>query len=379
MATKNYYEILGVSKTATEDEIKTAYRKLAKQYHPDLHPNDPAAAAKFKDVNEAYETLSDAKKRAAYDAEREGGFGGFGGFGGGGGGFGSAFSGFDFGDDLMNIFNMFGGGGARAQRQQQKGSDIQISLTLSFTEAVKGVTREITVNREESCIYCNGTGAKDGKAYTTCQKCKGQGQYQVVRESGFGRTVNIKRCEACGGTGRIITEKCSACGGKGSTRQQKTIKVDIPAGIDSNNVLRVRGEGNACPTPNGQPGDLLINITVTPHKLIKRKGNDLFTEVPISLYMAVTGGKIEVPGVDGIISYAIPEGTQSGQMFFIRGKGVRSRQGTGDLYVTVQVEIPKSLSGRQKDQLKDFCRSLEDKNLPKARQFRALLEDVYKK
>ena len=248
MATKNYYEILGVSKTATEDEIKTAYRKLAKQYHPDLHPNDPAAAAKFKDVNEAYETLSDAKKRAAYDAEREGGFGGFGGFGGGGGGFGSAFSGFDFGDDLMNIFNMFGGGGARAQRQQQKGSDIQISLTLSFTEAVKGVTREITVNREESCIYCNGTGAKDGKAYTTCQKCKGQGQYQVVRESGFGRTVNIKRCEACGGTGRIITEKCSACGGKGSTRQQKTIKVDIPAGIDSNNVLRVRGEGHACPT-----------------------------------------------------------------------------------------------------------------------------------
>ncbi len=370
MADKNFYEILGVDKKASEDEIKSAYRKLAKQYHPDLHPGDAAAAAKFKDVNEAYQTLSDSKKRAAYDAEQEGGFAGFGGFG--GGGFGG------FGDDIMNIFNMFTGGG-RTRQEERKGKDITVNVTISFAEACKGVSREIPLNKSEQCIYCGGTGAKDGREFTTCSKCGGSGKQQYVSESMFGRTVNVRPCPDCGGTGKIIKEKCTVCGGKGYTKQSKKLKVDIPAGVDNGNVLRVRGEGDACTNPHGTPGDLLINIAVTPHKLIKRKGLDLFTEVPVSIYLAATGGKINVPGIDGLITYTIPEGTQSGQVFFIRGKGIKSRQGTGDMYLTVTVEIPKSLNSKQKDLLKELAKSYDTKQTPKVKQFAESIDNIYRK
>lgn len=372
MADKNFYEILGVDKKASEDEIKSAYRKLAKQYHPDLHPGDAAAAAKFKDVNEAYQTLSDSKKRAAYDAEQEGGFGGFGGFGNGGAGFGG------FGDDIMNIFNMFTGGG-RSHQEERKGKDITVNVTLSFTEACKGTSREIPLTKSEQCIYCGGTGAKDGREFTTCSKCGGTGKQQYVSESMFGRTVNVRACPDCGGTGKIIKEKCTVCNGRGYTKQSKKLKVDFPAGVDNGNVLRVRGEGDACSNPHGTPGDLLINITVTPHKLIKRKGLDLFTEVPVSIYLAATGGKINVPGVDGLITYTIPEGTQSGQVFFIRGKGIKSRQGTGDMYLTVTVEIPKSLNSKQKDLLKELAKSYDMKQTPKVKQFTDNIDNIYRK
>ncbi len=376
MANKNFYDILGVSKTASEEEIKTAYRKLAKQYHPDLNPGDEASAARFKAVNEAYQTLSDSKKRSSYDAEQAGGFGGFGGFGGGGGGY-EGFGG--FGEDIMNIFNMFTGGGGRGFREERRGDDITVRVTLSFYEAAKGASRTLNFAKREQCVYCAGTGAKDGKAFHTCKKCKGSGKIQQVVESRFGRTVNVRACDECSGAGKIVDEKCTACSGAGSTRQQKSINVDIPAGIDNGSVLRMRGEGDAAESAGAPSGDLLISITVTPHKLLKRKGNDLFVEVPVSVFVAAAGGKIEVPGLDGIITHQIPEATQSGQMFFLRGKGIKSRQGTGDLYITVTVEIPKGLTSRQRDALKKFGESIEPRQSPKTRQYTDAMEQLYKK
>ena len=375
MANKNFYDILGVSKTADEEEIKSVYRKLAKQYHPDLHPGDQQCAAKFKEINEAYQTLSDQKKRSAYDAEQAGGFGGFGGFGGGSGGSYEGFGG--FGDDIMNIFNMFTGGG-KSYQEERRGEDINVRVTLSFSEAAKGAAKTINFTKKEKCIYCGGTGAKDGKAFHKCNKCGGTGKMQQVSESRFGRTVNVRVCDNCSGTGKIIQDKCAACGGTGSTKQTKSITVDLPAGIDNGTVLRMRGEGDAAPTAGAPSGDLLINVTVTPHKLLKRKGLDLFVEVPINFYTATAGGKIDVPGIDGIITHQIPEGTQSGQMFLIRGKGIKSRQGSGDLYITVIVEIPKGLSNKQKDILKDFASSTESRQTPKAKQYSETLENIFK-
>ena len=368
MATENFYDRLGVGKTATEDEIKSAYRKLAKQYHPDYNPGDEAAADKFKGINEAYQTLSDKKKRAAYDAEQAGGFGGFGGFGGGG------FEGFGgFGDDIMNIFNMFTGGGGRTYQEDRRGEDVSVRVNLTFAEAAKGVKKAVTFNKREKCIYCGGTGAKDGKAFHKCTKCGGSGKVQQVAESRFGRTVNVRVCDGCGGTGRVIEDKCTACTGAGATRQAKTLNIDIPAGIDNGNVLRMRGEGDAAKGADAPAGDLNIAVTVAPHKLLKRKGLDLFIEVPVSLYTAAAGGKIDVPGIDGAITHTVPEGTQSGQMFLIRGKGIRAGRDSGDLYVTVTVEIPKSLSGKQKDALKSFVSGTADRQNPKQKQYQDAL------
>ena len=375
MAKQNYYEVLGVQKTASADEIKSSYRKLAKQYHPDLNPNNEAAAQKFKEVNEAYETLSDDRKRAQYDAELEGRFSGFG----GGGGF--DFSEGGFGDDIINnIFNMFTGGGARSGASAPaRGKDITMNIVLTFEEAVNGTKKSVSFNRNEACPACKGTGAKGGTAYEKCAKCKGTGKIQFVSQSMFSQTVNLRPCDACGGTGKIIKEKCADCGGKGFHRKPKNLKVDIPSGVDNDNVVRVRGEGDACPNGAGPNGDLLLSVSVRPHKLLKRKGNDLFCEISVSMLQAITGGKVEIPHVDGTFSQTLPEGLQSGYVLYIRGKGVRSRGTTGDMYVTVSVETPKALSTAQKETLRKFYADLNEKNTPKTAQFEKTMAELYKK
>lgn len=370
----DHYKTLGVDKNATADEIKSAYRKLVKQYHPDLHPNDESAAAKFKEINEANEVLSDPQKRKQYDFELEhpgmgGGFGGsgFGGFGGGGfGGFG----------DIFN--DIFGGGfgGGSATPRDTRGEDVTVNVTLSFLDAAKGCTREITYTRNEPCADCKGTGAKNGTAYKTCEKCGGTGQVQYVQNGGIFRTVSVRPCSDCNGTGKKIIESCDKCKGKGYTRKSTTVKITVPAGADNGSYMRKRGYGQAS-TSGGQAGDLLIVFSVAQHKILRRKNFDLYVEVPISFRTAVLGGKIGVPTLDDVLEYTIPEGTQSGKVFCIRGKGIKSGNGTGDLYVTVTVEVPTKISRDQKYMLEDFNSTLENKQYDKIKKYQENVEALY--
>ena len=369
---ENYYDILGVSKTAADEEIKSAYRRLAKKYHPDLNKDNKEAAEKFKKVNQANEILSDRQKREQYDAELEGrAFGG--GFSGAGGGF----SGFDFGEDIMNIFNMFGGG-TRRTTQNRSGADIQATVNLSFVEACKGVSREINITKNEQCAYCGGNGSKDGKHYEKCSKCNGMGKVQYVSDSIFARTTSVRDCPTCNGTGKIIKEKCTACGGKGAVRKNKTLKIEIPAGVDNGNTVRYRGDGDSSRMPGGEPGDLLVNITVSPHKFLKRKGFDIYSEVPVSLYTATVGGNVDIPSLDGLITTKISEGTQSGYVIYNRGKGIKSRQGIGDLYTTVIVETPKNLTAEQKELMRKLYMDITEKQTPRQKTFNADVESFYK-
>ncbi len=339
---KNYYEILGVSKTASEDEIKAAYKKLVKQYHPDLHPGDKLAAEKFKEINEANEVLSDKQKRAAYDYEQEHpGMGGFGG-GAGAGGFGG-FGG--FGDIFDSIFQGFGGS-ASVQRDTT-GDDIQREMTLSFMDAAKGCTKEIVYSRNEPCKTCRGTGAKGGTAYKTCGKCGGKGQVRYTQDTMFGRTVRVGACPDCGGSGRIITDKCPDCKGKGSVRTETRVTLNIPAGVDNNSYIRKRGFGQAG-VDGGAAGDLIVVFRVEPHKIFTRKNMDLYVDLPIPFATAALGGTVKVPDIDDVFEYQIPEGTQSGATFTVRGKGLKTRNGTGNLYLRVFVEVPTKLSKEQK-------------------------------
>lgn len=377
MAGKNYYEILGVSKTASEDEIKAAYRKLAKQYHPDLNKGNKEAAEKFKEVNQANEVLSDKNKRTQYDAELEGrAFN----FGNGGGFSGFSSGGFDFGEDIMNIFNMFGGGGGARQSayQARSGADINAKVTISFVEACKGTSKEINITKNEVCVFCNGNGSKDGKHYEKCSKCNGLGKIQYVSDSIFARTTSIRDCNVCNGTGKIIKEKCPACGGKGLTRKNKTLKLEIPAGVDNGVTVRYRGDGDASSFPGGEPGDLLVHINVTPHKFLKRKGADLYSEVPISLYTATVGGTVDIPSLDGVIQTKIPEGTQTGYVVLNRGKGAKARSGYGDLYTTFIVETPKSLSSEQKELMRKLYMDITERQTPKQKAYNSDLSDYYK-
>ena len=356
---KNYYEVLGVGKNATEDEIKAAYKKLVKQYHPDLHPGDKLAAAKFKEINETNEVLSDKQKRAAYDYEQEhlgmGGMGGagFGGFGG-------------FGDIFDSIFQGFGGS-ASVQRDTT-GEDIQLSIDLSFMDAAKGCSREISYTRNEPCSSCNGTGAKGGSAMRTCSKCGGKGQVRYAQETMFGRTVRVGACPDCGGRGKIITDKCPDCKGKGFVRRDAKIRIDIPAGADTGSYLRKRGYGQAG-TDGGAPGDLIIVIRVEPHKIFQRKNMDLYVELPISFRTAALGGTVKVPGLDDTFDYQIPEGTQSGTTFTVRGKGIKSRNGTGNLYLKVFVEVPTRLTREQKKKISEAADSVDVKQYDKAKKY----------
>lgn len=375
MADKNYYEILGVDRKATDAEIKAAYRKLVKMYHPDLHPNDANAAAKFKEVNEANETLSDPQKRQQYDYELDhpGMRGGAGGFG--GAGF-SGFSGFGgFGDIFSEFFSGFGGGGS-ARAAEAQGEDVQREVVLSFLDAAKGCTKEIRYMRNEPCASCKGTGAKNGTAYKTCDKCGGSGQVRYRQDTILGTTIRTAVCPECGGTGKKITDACPDCKGKGYTRKETVVTLNIPAGADTNSYIRKKGFGHAS-ARGGAPGDLIVVFRVEPHKIFKRKDKDLYIELPVSFMTAALGGKIKVPGIDEAFEYLIPEGTQSGTVFCVRGKGIKTRTGTGNMYITVQVEVPSKLTREQKKALEDLNASVDIKQTSKMRAFKDNMQAMY--
>ncbi len=372
MAKKDYYETLGVSKNASADEIKKAYRTLVKKYHPDLHPGDTAAAEKFKEINEANEVLSDPKKRQNYDTygDPNGGMGGFGGAGA------SGFSGFGGFEDIFgDIFGGFGGGRTRAQTKT-KGEDITIEITLSFLDAAKGCHREVSYTRNEPCSSCKGTGAKSGTAYKTCDRCGGTGQVQYTSGGGFFRQVSVRPCEECHGTGKKIIDACPDCKGKGYNKTTTKISLDIPAGADTGSYIRKAGFGEA--SRNGGPsGDLIVVMKVEPSKIFKRKNFDLYVELPISFKTAVLGGKVKIPLIDSTLDYTIPEGTQNGKVFFIRGKGIKGARGTGDLYVVVTVEVPTRISREQKRAIEDFDKNVDLKTCPQMKQYKDNLEIMY--
>ena len=370
---KNYYDILGVDKKATQDEIKSAYRKLAMKYHPDRNQGNAEAAEKFKEINEANETLSDQQKRAAYDYELEHpGMGGFGGFGGESGGFG------DFSDIFSSIFGGGFGGGARAARSEV-GEDIQREMSLSFMDAAKGCKKTVAYMRNEPCTSCKGTGAKNGTEYSTCARCQGKGIIQQVQNTMFGRTIRQSPCPDCGGSGRTIKEKCPDCKGRGSQRKETTVTVDIPAGVDTGSYMKKKGMGQAAPG-GGTPGDLIIVFRVEPHKIFVRDRFDLKIDLPISYKTAVLGGTVKVPTIDDTFDFTIPEGTQSGQVFTVRGKGIRSaRGGTGNLLVRVIVEVPTKLSKEQKKLLEKMDGELELKQHERMKRYSDNVESLYGK
>ncbi len=370
---KNYYDVLGVDKKATPEEIKSAYRKLAMKYHPDRNQGNEEAAEKFKEVNEAHETLSDSQKRAAYDYELEHpGMGGFGGFGGAGG----------F-EDISDIFsNIFGGGfggfggGARATRSEV-GEDIQREMSLSFMDAAKGCKKTLSYTRNEPCSACRGTGAKNGTEYSTCSRCQGKGVVQQVQNTMFGRTIRQSVCPDCNGSGRTVKEKCPDCKGKGSQRKETTVTLDIPAGVDTNSYMRKKGFGQAAAN-GGIPGDLIVVFRVEPHKIFTRERFDLRLDLPISYKIAALGGVVKVPTIDDTLEFTVPEGTQSGQVFTLRGKGIKSaRNGTGNLILRVIVEVPSRLSKEQRREIERLDEEIELKQYEKMKRYSDNVEALY--
>lgn len=365
---RDYYEVLGVSKTATDDEIKKAYRDLAKKYHPDLHPGDKEAEAKFKEASEAYSVLSDADKRRQYDAVGHAGMnGGFGGFD--AGSYSDMFSG--FGDIFGDIFGMFGGrgrGNARPTGPVQ-GKDSTYVLRITFQEAVFGCEKEIELSSKTECKTCNGTGAKPGTSPVTCGRCNGTGQIVHTQQSVLGIIRNVTPCPDCKGTGKIIREKCRDCGGTGYTTTRKRLKVKIPAGIDNGQGIRVRGEGEPG-TAGGPRGDLIVEVVVRPHPDFRREGKDIYSSVKVPYATMVLGGDISVNTVDGEVSYKVSPGTQSGTRVRIRGKGVPESgygytQSRGDHYATLEVDVPTSLTNEQKDALRIYQDALGEKRKKK--------------
>lgn len=378
---KNYYDILGVSKTATQDEIKSAYRKLAKQYHPDFHPGDKVAAEKFKEINEANAILSDEQKRKQYDFEQAhpGMSGGGNPFAGGGGGFGGM-GGFE--DILSSMFgggSPFGGGGfGGAEQKKARGADIEQTVYLSFLDAIKGCTKEISYMRNEPCAACKGTGARTGTAFKVCTCCGGTGRIKYQQDTIFGRTIQVGVCPDCNGSGRQIIDKCPDCKGKGFLRKETRFTVNIPAGVDKDSSLRKRGFGQAA-GGGGESGDLYIYFRIEPHKLLKREDRDLYVTVPISYKTAVEGGRIIVPGIEDTIELSIPECTPSGTRFCVRGKGVKTVNGTGNLYVTVEIEVPSRLSREQLKKLSEYESSVPLKSCDNMQKYANNISAVYGK
>ena len=367
---RDYYEVLGIQKGASEDEIKKAYKKLARKYHPDMNPGDKEAEEKFKEVNEANEVLSDPEKKARYD---QFGFAGVDpnyGAGAGGGAYGG---GFDFGD-LGDIFGSFFGGGFGGQRRNpnapQRGESIRASVSISFTEAAFGCEKSVTIERSEQCPTCKGSGCAPGTTPEICPDCHGSGTVQTRRQTPMGVFASNGPCRKCGGTGRLIHQPCSDCRGSGAVRKRRTIKVNIPAGIDHGQTISLRGQGGA--GKNGGPaGDLLITVMVQPHEIFRRDGVDVFCEAPITFTQAVLGAELEIPTIDGKVKYSIPEGTQTGTVFRLKGKGVPvlNGRGQGDQYVTVVIETPRSLNKEQKEALRRFSETLGENNYEKRKSF----------
>lgn len=367
---RDYYEVLGIQKGASEDEIKRAYKKLARKYHPDMNPGDKEAEEKFKEVNEANEVLSDPEKKARYD---QFGFAGVDpnyGAGAGGGAYGG---GFDFGD-LGDIFGSFFGGGFGGQRRNpnapQRGESIRASVSISFTEAAFGCEKSVTIERSEQCPTCKGSGCAPGTTPEICPDCHGSGTVQTRRQTPMGVFASNGPCRKCGGTGRLIHQPCSDCRGSGAVRKRRTIKVNIPAGIDHGQTISLRGQGGA--GKNGGPaGDLLITVMVQPHEIFRRDGVDVFCEAPITFTQAALGAELEIPTIDGKVKYSIPEGTQTGTVFRLKGKGVPvlNGRGRGDQYVTVVIETPRSLNKEQKEALRRFSETLGENNYEKRKSF----------
>jgi molecular chaperone DnaJ len=332
---RDFYEVLGLQKGATADEIKKAYRRLAKENHPDLHPDDKECEARFKEINEAYEVLSDPDKKAKYDQ------------------FGYA------GVDPNFAATGGGGGSSRARSGPQRGESLRVSLSISFEEAAFGCSKEINITKVEQCETCHGTGCADGESPETCPDCRGSGTVRQQQRTPFGVVSSTTTCPKCGGTGKIITKPCSSCHGSGTKRVQRKISVNIPAGIADGQSVSLRGQGNA--GRNGGPsGDLLVAIRVQPSDIFEREGDDILYEMPISFTQAALGAEVEVPTLDGKVKYSIHEGTQTGSVFRLRGKGVQHLRGSGrgDQYVTVNVEVPKNLTSAQKDALRKFAETM---------------------
>lgn len=376
---RDYYEVLGVQKGASDEEIKKAFKTMARKYHPDLHPDDKDAEEKFKEVNEAYEVLSDPEKRARYD---QFGFAGVDPTAGAGSG--GTYSGYgDMGDIFDSIFRDFGfntGGGrssyystntgSSAASGMRNGNDVSASVTIEFMEACKGTTKTIRVPHMVKCPQCNGTGADSHTTVKTCPDCGGRGTVQVQNQTMFGTISTTRTCSRCGGKGKIISNPCTKCKGSGRNRATSELEIKIPAGIDNNQILRVAGEGDAG-VNGGRAGDLNVTVSVRPHELFTRKGADIYCEIPITYAQAVLGDSITVPTIQGKVQYDVPEGTQSGTKFRLRGKGIQNpgRSINGDQYVTVVVEVPKNLNRHQKDLLEEFDNSLEDRNQVKRQNF----------
>ena len=384
---RDYYEVLGIGKNATDAEIKSAYRKLAKKYHPDLNPGDKTAEEKFKEVNEANDVLSDPEKRKRYDqfgfagvdpnyGAGQGGYGG--GFGGGFGGAGGVDLGDIFGDLFGGGFGGFGGSSRANPNAPRKGHDIQASVILTFEEAAHGCTKKVTLNRQQTCPDCNGSGCEPGSSPETCTQCNGRGYVVTQQRTPFGVMQSQQPCPHCGGRGTIIKNPCKTCRGTGKTSARKTLEVKIPAGIDDDQNIALRGQGDAG-TNGGPAGDVIVHVTVKTDNVFERDGYDVYVRVPITYSQAVLGAEIEVPTVDGKVAQKIPEGTQSGTKFRLRGQGIQSLngRGRGDQYVIVDVEIPKKLNRTQREALNAFENSLKDDNYEKRKGFFKNLKDRF--
>lgn len=382
---RDYYEVLGVQKGCSDDELKKAYRKLAKQYHPDLNPGDKEAEAKFKEVNEAYEVLSDSQKRARYDQFGHAGVDPS--YGAGAGGAYGAGGGFGF-DDLGDIFDSFFGGGGgfgfggstrtRNPNAAIRGNNIRTTITLTFLEAAKGCKKKIQFQRLERCESCGGTGAAKGSQPETCTECGGTGQVRVQQRTPFGVIQTAKTCTKCHGTGKVIKNPCKDCNGLGRVRHRRSLDIDIPAGIDHGQTFVISGQGDH--GINGGPsGDIEVTVSVQRDPLFERDGFDVYCEVPITFIQAVLGDEITVPTIDGKVKYTMPEGTQSGTRFRLRNKGIPyvNGRGRGDQYVTVSIEVPRNLSAKQKDTLKEFEKTTSDKNYEKRKGFFDKIKDLF--
>ncbi|MBQ8002091.1 MAG: molecular chaperone DnaJ [Clostridia bacterium] len=378
---RDYYEVLGIEKGASADDIKKAYRKMAKQYHPDLNKDNPDAAEKFKEVGEAYSVLSDPDKKARYDQFGHAGVDGNAG-GGYGGGFGG-FDGFDMGD-LGDIFGSFFGGGfgggARTRNAPQKGRDIRARIELTFEEAAFGCKKEVKVSRLENCEACGGSGAKVGTKAENCPRCGGRGQIRSVQNTPFGQMQTSTTCPECRGKGTVIKERCTTCQGAGKSRISDKISINIPAGVDEGQSLRVRAKGDA--GENGGPnGDLYVTVSIRRHAIFERDEFDVYVDIPISFVQASLGCELEVPTLNGKKTLSVPEGTQSGTKFRMKGEGIAypNSGAKGDQYVTVNVEIPKNLSQKQREALMKFAEETNEKNYNQQKKWSSKLKDYFNK
>ena len=364
---RDYYEVLGVEKNATPEQIKKAYRKLAKKYHPDMNPGDDEAANKFKEVNEAYEVLSDEDKKAKYD---QFGFDGldpnF-----GAGGFGGGFGGFDFGDILSSVFGGggfggFGGGGGHDRNAPMQGPNLREVLRLTFEEAAFGCEKDIPIERIEACKECHGKGTTDPNGVQTCQRCHGTGVIQTQQRTPFGVMQTQQECPECGGDGHIIKNPCKVCSGRGLVRRRTTVHVKVPAGINNGQAINMHGQGHV--GRNGGPnGDLIISIAVSPHPMFTRDGFDVHYTHPVSFVDATLGGELEIPTIDGKVKYNLPAGTQGDTTFRLKGKGIPrlNKSGRGDQYVTVSIQVPTNLSAEAKSALRAFDSAMKHKEAHK--------------